>query len=369
MTPYDSAPPLAAEPSAPSARTGTVHDVATLIEHGYTARHDAAVLEEVASRFAVAITPAMLDLIDPVDPDDPIARQFVPSPLELIDAPTDVADPIGDAAHTPLPGIVHRYPDRVLLTPLRVCPVYCRFCFRRETVGHSDSGSLSPDELDSALAYIRAHSEIWEVILSGGDPMLLSPRRLQKILDALDAIEHVRVIRIHTRVPVVAPERIHPQLIATLQRDKAVYVVLHSNHPRELTMEARAACGLLVDGGIPMLSQTVLLKGINDNVETLEQLFRALVENRVKPYYLHHADRAPGTAHFRTSIAAGQALLRDLRGRVSGLCQPEYILDIPGGAGKVPVGPQWISAGDTDHYVVRDIKGQNHDYPEPINTT
>ncbi len=368
MTPYDSAPALPTELPASPADTGTVRntvrDIAELAAHGYTNAAATDALEQVASRFAVAITPAMLDLIDPLDPDDPIARQFVPSELELEAAATDISDPIGDAAHSPLPGIVHRYPDRLLLTPIRVCPVYCRFCFRRETVGHADNGALTTDELQAALDYIRAHTEIWEVILSGGDPLLLSPRRLQQILAELDAISHVRVIRIHTRVPVVAPERINKQLVATLRRNTAVYVVLHSNHARELTAAARAACSLLVDSGIPMLSQTVLLNGINNDAATLENLFRTLVENRIKPYYLHHADRAPGTAHFRTSIATGQALMRELRGRVSGLCQPEYVLDIPGGAGKVPVGPAWIAANRAEQYTVQDYQGRQHVYAD-----
>ena len=364
MTPYDSASALPNELPASQPGADTIHDIATLAAQGYTSLAATAALEQVASRFAVAITPAMLDLIDPLDPHDPIACQFVPATEELVDAQTDVADPIGDAAHSPLPGIVHRYPDRLLLMPLRVCPVYCRFCFRRETVGHSGDGVLSAAELQAALDYIRAQREIWEVILSGGDPLLLSPRRLQTILAALDAIEHVRVIRIHTRVPVVAPERITRQLVETLRRNKAVYVVLHSNHANEMSPAARSACRLLVDGGIPMLSQTVLLNGINNDAVTLEQLFRTLVENRIKPYYLHHADRAPGTAHFRTSIASGQALMRELRGRVSGLCQPEYVLDIPGCAGKVPIGPEWLRARGAAQYTVQHYQGRHHVYAD-----
>jgi lysine 2,3-aminomutase len=319
-------------------------------------------LEQVANRFAVAITPTMQDLIDPHDPNDPIARQFVPDVRELADTLLDVSDPIGDAAHSPLPGIVHRYPDRLLLMPIRVCPVYCRFCFRRETVGQAERGALSDVELEAALDYIRNSEPVWEVILSGGDPLLLSPRRLRRILAALATIDHVRVIRIHTRVPVVSPERITAELADTLRGEKPVYVVLHTNHPRELTDAARRACAQLVDTGIPMLSQSVLLKGVNDDAATLESLFRLLIENRVKPYYLHHADRAPGTAHFRTSLKAGQALMRDLRGRVSGLCQPEYVLDIPGGGGKVPVGPAWVDQLDESHYRITDYRASPHEY-------
>lgn len=316
-------------------------------------------LSAVAARYSVAVTPAMLDLIDPADPADPIAAQFVPDVRELETMPDERRDPIGDAAHAPLPGIVHRYADRLLLMPLRLCPVYCRFCFRRETVGHAEDAMLSTAELDAALDYIRSQTDVWEVILSGGDPFLLSTRRIGELLDQLASIEHVRVIRIHTRVPVVDPQRIDTELVTTLRRSTAVYVVLHTNHPRELTPDALAACARLVDSGIPMLSQSVLLKGVNDDAATLEQLLRTLVEHRVKPYYLHHADPAPGTAHFRTDVASGQALLRDLRGRVSGLCQPEYVLDIPGGHGKVPVGPVWHEPTD-DGLCVRDPSGNTH---------
>jgi lysine 2,3-aminomutase len=221
---------------------------------------------------------------------------------------------------------------------------------------------LSPDELQTALNYIREHTEVWEVILSGGDPLLMSPRRLQEIITALENIAHVKVIRIHTRVPVVDPTRVSAVLVDALKCSKPVYVVLHSNHPRELTADARSACARLVDNGLPMLSQTVLLKGINDNPETLEELMRTLVENRIKPYYLHHADRARGTGHFRTTIKEGQELVRELRGRISGLCQPDYVLDIPGGAGKAPIGPQWIVACDDHVYTVTDYCGDTHSY-------
>jgi lysine 2,3-aminomutase len=352
------------ELSPAPAATSTVNNIADLTAGGHVSPAHQKQLEIVANRFAVAVTPAMLDLIDPAAPDDPIRRQFVPDARELHSSVADVTDPIGDGSHSPLPGIVHRYPDRLLLTPIRICPVYCRFCFRRETVGHVDNGALSASELDAALDYIRTHDEIWEVILSGGDPLILSPRRLQQIIDALDEIEHVRVIRIHTRVPVVDPARVNKKLTQVLRVKTPVFVVLHSNHSREMTAAAKAACALLVDNGIPMLSQSVLLKGINDDAATLEQLLRTLVENRIKPYYLHHADRAPGTAHFRTTIAEGQQLMQELRGKVSGICQPEYVLDIPGGAGKVPAGPTWIEAESSVSYSVRGYQGDQHKYSD-----
>jgi lysine 2,3-aminomutase len=247
----------------------------------------------------------------------------------------------------------------VLLMPVMTCPVYCRFCFRREAVGE---GPLSREELDAALDYIRGHDEIWEVILSGGDPLVLSPRRLSAIVDALDAIPHVGVIRIHTRVPVAEPDRITPDLVVALKRDTPVYVTLHCNHARELAPAARAAIARLVDAGLPMLSQTVLLKGVNDDAATMEALMRALVRCRVKPYYLHHGDLARGTGHFRATLAAGQALTRALRGRLSGIAQPTYVLDIPGGHGKAPVGPCYLREADGGGWRVEDWQGRDHPY-------
>jgi lysine 2,3-aminomutase len=317
-----------------------------------------AALETVAARYAVAITPAMADLIDPSDPDDPIARQFVPDVRELDLKPEEREDPIGDNAHNPIEGIVHRYPDRVLLKLVNACAVYCRFCFRREMVGPG-RGALSADALDRALAYIRRSPQIWEVILTGGDPLMLSARRLKDVMKRLCGIGHVKVVRVHTRLPVAAPERITPSLVRALRTGKATFVVLHANHPRELTAEARAACARLVDAGIPMLSQSVLLRGVNDDAATLSALMRGLVESRIKPYYLHHADLAPGTSHLRTTIADGQALMRALHGRTSGLCQPAYVLDIPGGYGKSPIGPGYLSP---DRTTVEDFKGGQHRY-------
>jgi lysine 2,3-aminomutase len=318
-------------------------------------------LERVAARYAVSITPEVAELI--ADADDGIGRQFVPRAEELVTAPEERADPIGDEAHAPVLGIVHRYPDRVLLKPLHVCPVYCRFCFRREVVGPEGQGSLTEAELDAGLAYIAGHPEIWEVVVTGGDPLVLSPRRLGRIAAALKDIPHVRVLRLHTRVPVVDPDRIDADLVAALRRfEGAVFVALHANHPREFSDGARAAIARLVDAGIPMVSQSVLLAGINDDPETLSALMRAFVENRIKPYYLHHGDLAPGTGHLRTTLDHGQDLMRALRGRVSGLAQPTYVLDIPGGYGKVPVGPSYLAGGPAG-WTVTDPKGGTHAYP------
>jgi lysine 2,3-aminomutase len=337
----------------------SLRDPSELMEARLVGRDRLAGLQNVAARYAVAITPILADLIDASDAHDPIARQFVPDERELALQPEESPDPIGDKAHSPVEGIVHRYPDRVLLKLINACAVYCRFCFRREMVGPG-RGALSRTKLAAALDYISRTPEIWEVILTGGDPLLLPPRRLKDVMERLAAIDHVKVIRIHTRMPIADPERISEPMVGALRPGKATFVVLHANHARELTEQARRACARIVDAGIPMLSQSVLLRGVNDDVETLGALMRALVECRIKPYYLHHPDLAPGTAHFRTSIGEGQALLRALHGRYSGLCQPHYVLDIPGGHGKVPVGPTYLSV---DAAYVTDFRGARHAYP------
>ncbi|MEN3151128.1 lysine-2,3-aminomutase-like protein [Neorhizobium sp. IRAMC:178] len=320
-------------------------------------------IRAVADRYAIALTPTVVSLIDSTDPADPIARQFVPDPSELLATPEERADPIGDQAHSPVKGIVHRYPDRVLLKAVHICPVYCRFCFRREMVGPQGDGTLSSEELAAALAYIREHSEIWEVILTGGDPLVLSPRRLAAIMRGLAEIPHVKIVRFHTRVPVVEPDLVDEAMIAALKESrKVVYIALHANHPREMTDAARAACGRLVDAGFPMVSQTVLLRGVNDDPAVLGDLMKAFVETRIKPYYLHHPDFAPGTSHFRLDIAEGQKIVSALRGNISGLCQPTYVLDIPGGHGKAVIGESAVR-GDGGCYSVSDFRGGEHAYP------
>jgi lysine 2,3-aminomutase len=320
-------------------------------------------LADAAQSMAIALTPEMMALIDRRDlAHDPIVRQFVPSIHETEIAPEELADPIGDEARSPVKGIVHRYPDRVLLKPLHVCPVYCRFCFRREKVGPGGE-ALSAAELSAALAYIRDHAEIWEVILTGGDPLMLAPRRLGELLAALDTIRHVAVIRIHTRVPVVDPGRVSDELVAALKPKRAsLWFGIHCNHARELSTDARAALARLADAGFPLLGQSVLLAGVNDDVDTLEQLMRGLVTARVKPYYLHHPDLVRGTGHFRVSIERGQALMKALRGRLSGLAQPTYVLDVPGGHGKVPIGPGYLG-DDPQALTVEDAFGERHPYP------
>ncbi|MFK4486921.1 lysine-2,3-aminomutase-like protein [Bradyrhizobium sp. USDA 336] len=323
----------------------TLREPAELVAEGLAPASALPALERVAARYAVAITPDLVGLIDATDPDDPIARQFVPVSAELEAQPGENADPIGDHPHSPVAGIVHRYPDRVLFKLVHVCAVYCRFCFRREMVGPGKENALSESAYSAAIDYIRSHDEIWEVILTGGDPLMLSPRRMSEIMADLAAIDHVKIIRLHTRVPVAEPARVSAEMVAALKvAGAATWVAVHANHARELTGAARDACARLVDAGIPLVSQSVLLRGVNDDIAALSDLMRAFVECRIKPYYLHHGDLAPGTAHLRTTLAEGQALMRQLRGRVSGLCQPDYVIDIPGGAGKSPVGPNYVSA-------------------------
>jgi len=336
----------------------TLRTAQDLHDAGLIASVDA--VEQVARTYAVALTPAVVDLIDPADPADPIALQYVPSAAELSTAPEELADPIGDAAYSPVKGLVHRYPDRVLLTPLLVCPVYCRFCFRRARVGDADA-TMSEADMDTALAYVAERPDIREVILTGGDPLMLPAAKLGALLGRIGAIPHVELIRIHSRVPVSDPERVTPDLARVLGQGRVpVWLAVHVNHPRELSPLAVAGLERLARAGVPLLSQTVLLKGVNDRPEVLDALFRALVRNRVRPYYLHHPDLAPGTSHFRPSIAEGQALMRALRGRLSGIAQPTYVLDIPGGAGKVPVGPQYW---DGEEGTVIDPAGTGHRYP------
>lgn len=319
-------------------------------------------LSAVAERYAVSITPAVGALIRPDDSDDPIARQFVPNEAELLLAPEERADPIGDAVHSPMRGIVHRHPDRVLLKLLHTCPVYCRFCFRREMLGPGGDATISERELDAIFAYLEQHMEIREAIVTGGDPLVLSERRIRRLMGRLSEIDHIRVVRWHTRVPVVEPERITSQFANALKLPHgATYVAVHANHPRELSVAARTACARLVDAGVPLLSQTVLLSGVNDDIETLLTLMQAFVETRIKPYYLHHADLAPGTSHFRVSLARGQALVRELRARASGLCQPEYVVDIPGGYAKARVAlPDFDER--PEGFSLRDHAGRMHPY-------
>ena len=336
----------------------TLRHISELIEAGLVDETQRAALDQVAQRYSIAVTPAMAELIDPTDPHDPIALQFIPDARELIETPGETEDPIGDTTHSPVEGIVHRYPDRALLKIVHACPVYCRFCFRRETVGPGGE-FLTGEKLDAAFDYIARTKQLWEIIITGGDPFILAPRRIREINERLSAIDHVKIIRWHTRVPLVEPERISDEFVDALRAThKTVWVAIHSNHAREFSEAGRAALAKLAQAGIPLIGQTVLLRGVNHDAVILDALFRTMIENRIKPYYLHQGDYAPGTSHWRTTIEESQTLMRNLRGKLSGIAQPTLILDIPGGAGKVPVGPQYLHNGQ-----VEDPNGQLHPYP------
>lgn len=327
------------------------------LEHaGLTDPARRAALDQVAAEFRVRISPAMAGVAS-----TGVRAQFVPDVRELQVVPEELADPIGDDAHRPVPGLTHRYPDRAILHATQTCEVYCRFCFRRETVG--ETGTLAEAEFLQVLAYLRATPAVREVIFTGGDPLVLSARRLGSILDRLEALGTLDVVRFHTRVPVVAPEKVTEALVVALDRALPVWVVLHVNHADELTGDAAAALRRLNRAGVPLLSQTVLLRGVNAEVGVLEHLFRTLIRHRVKPYYLHHPDLAKGTGHFRVTLAEGQAIMAALRGRLTGIAQPLYVLDIPGGHGKVPVGPGYLRRAG-EGWVVTDPQGREHSYQD-----
>lgn len=312
----------------------------------------------------IKLTQQVRDTILDDDPlSDPVGIQYLPDNREQNILPEEDADPIGDDAHSPVKGLVHRYPDRVLLKVTDTCAVYCRFCFRKEMVGKGE-GILSPDEMTVALDYVQKNPQIREVILTGGDPLTLSNRRLGGLLEKLESIPHLDIIRFHTRAPLVQPDRVDDDLISLFgSQKKALYLVLHVNHAQEINDAVKAAIFKLSRSGAVLLSQSVLLKGVNDNPAILEDLFRTLLANRVKPYYLHHPDLAPGTSHLRLTIKEGQDIVKQLRGRVTGLAWPTYALDLPGGYGKMPLTPNYLESLANGNYLIEDYQGSKHAYP------
>lgn len=346
-------------------RSATLRTAADIVSASLAPENARDAIAKVADRYAAAITPTIARLI--AGAGDPIARQFVPDARELIVMPAERADPIGDDAHSPVAGVVHRYEDRALLKIIGVCPVYCRFCFRREMIGPDFGATLSARDLAQAIAYFAATPAIREVILTGGDPMVLSPRRVSEATAALARIPHIEILRWHTRVPVVDPERITPPLISALHSsNKRVVVAIHCNHARELSPAARAAIVRLAEAGVPLLSQTVLLKDVNDSANALEALMRAFVDLDVQPYYLHHGDLAPGTSHFRSTIREGRALMRELARRLPPLARPRYMLDIPGGFGKIDLMSADVRNTGEGEWRVIDRFGSAHVYRDAI---
>jgi lysine 2,3-aminomutase len=310
------------------------------------------------------ITPYYLSLVDPDDPQCPVRRQCVPDAREEDESPGDLADPLGEVAHEVAPHLVQRYPDRVLLLATDRCAVYCRFCTRSRMVG-GGAGAVSLDELAPALAWIRAHPEVCDVIISGGDPLAMATERLVRVVEAVRAIASVETIRLATRVPVTLPMRVTPELVRALRPYHPLWVMTHFNHPKELTEDAIEACERFADAGFPVNNQTVLLAGINDAEHVLEPLFRGLVRARVRPYYLLQADPVRGTGHLRTALSRGVELMEKLQGRLSGIALPKLICDSPGGRGKVPLGPDYVVARSGRRTTLRTFRGELVDYVDP----
>lgn len=321
-------------------------------------------ISQVLKLFRMAVTPYYLSLIDPNDPDDPIRRQCIPSIAETAPCTNDLLDPLNEDGDSPVPHIVHRYPDRVLFLVTMECSEYCRHCTRRRMVGEEDC-AISDRELDAAVAYISSHEEIRDVLISGGDPLTLSDERLETIIRRLREIPHVDIIRIGTRVPVVMPMRITEQLLAMLKKYQPIWINTHFNHVRELTPEAEKACQMIADAGIPLGNQTVLLKGVNDSSETMKELMLKLVHNRVRPYYLYQCDLSRGISHFRTPVETGIRIIHDLQGYISGFAVPKFVIDAPGGGGKVPICYDYVVSHDEKEYVFENYAGKIYHYPQP----
>ncbi|WP_392532224.1 KamA family radical SAM protein [Nostoc sp. C117] len=315
-------------------------------------------------KFAVAVTPYFASLLDPEDPFDPLRLQVIPRKEELIVNTADMVDPCGEDNDTPVPGLVHRYPDRVLLLALDTCAAYCRYCTRSRLVSQGEMYPVTR-RLDAIAAYLEEHTEIRDVLISGGDPLLMSDEPLDNLLGRLRAIRHIEFIRIGSRVPSFLPQRITLQLVALLRKHR-VWLSLHFCHVRELTLEVAQACDRLADGGIPLGSQTVLLKGVNDSEQALKQLFQGLLKLRVRPYYLYQCDPVVGTAHLRTSVQTGLDLISKLRGHTTGYAVPTYVIDAPGGGGKVPIQAETLLAYEQGIATVRNWAGQTYTYVDPV---
>ena len=319
-------------------------------------------LASVGKKLAVRITPHFLSLIDPADPADPLRRQVIPRPEELHTYPEEMVDPCGETKDEKAPGLVHRYPDRALLLCTDRCSAYCRYCTRSRLVSGASHHQLHTD-FEAALAYLREHTEVRDVLLSGGDPLLLPDAKLDAMLSALRSIPHIELLRVGSRIPIMLPQRITPELCRVLRRHAPLFLSIHCNHPRELCCRAEQALGMLADHGIPLGNQSVLLRGVNDSAEVQRQLVHRLLQCRVKPYYLYQCDPAPGTRHFRTRIEEGLSIISALRGFTSGYAVPQYVVDAPGGGGKVPLNPDYILSLTDTAAVLRNFQGIAYTYP------
>lgn len=319
-------------------------------------------------KLALSIPPYFFNLIDAADDDCPIRRQVVPRLQETHTAPWEMADPCGEDTHSPVPGLVHRYPDRVLFLVTDRCAAYCRYCTRSRLVSNATGYDFHP-EFERQIAYVRQHPEIRDVLLSGGDPLLLSDEKLGHLLGELRAIPHVEFLRIGTRIPIFLPQRITPALCTMLRKFHPLFISIHSNHPRELTTEVRDALGRLADAGVPLGNQSVLLRNVNDDVVTMRALLQKLLMCRVKPYYIYQCDLINGSSHLRTSVRKGLEIMEGLRGHTTGYAVPQYVIDAPGGGGKVPINPDYVLSHNKDRVVIRNFEGRIFEYPEAIDGT
>ncbi len=315
------------------------------------------------SKLDMSITPHFFNLIDPEDPDCPIRRQVIPRVEETINAPEEMLDPCGEDSHMPVPGLVHRYPDRVLFLVTDRCASYCRYCTRSRVVSGAGEQDLDID-FEQAFAYLERTKTIRDVLLSGGDPLLLSDAKLERILSRLQAIKHIDFVRIGTRIPIFLPQRITPALCSMLSKYHPLWMSVHANHPREITLEVREALERIANCGIPLGNQSVLMQGINDNVETMRTLLHKLLICRVRPYYLYMCDLIKGSSHLRSSISKGLEIIESLRGHTTGYAVPQLVIDAPGGGGKVPINPEYIVKQDDGHIIIRNYEGKTFAYPD-----
>jgi lysine 2,3-aminomutase len=321
-------------------------------------------IDRIGGRLAVGITPYYASLMDPDDPMDPLRRTMVPVADEFFQSAGEAEDPLGEDAASPVPGIVHRYPDRVLFLVTSFCAVYCRYCTRARLVSHTGEYHFNQAQYEKALGYIREHKEIRDVLISGGDPLTMGDERLDWILARLRAIPHVEFVRIGTKVPVSLPQRITPAFLAMIRKHR-VWISLHFMHPTEVSPEVHEACGRLADAGIPLGSQTVLCKGVNDDVETMRRLVHGLLKARVRPYYLYQCDPITGSAHLRTPVEKGLEIIQGLRGHTTGYAVPTFVVDAPGGGGKIPLYPDMVAGREGDFVLLRNYAGKIFRYPDP----
>ena len=315
------------------------------------------------SKLAMAITPHFFNLVDPDDPDCPIRRQVIPRVEETLDSPGELIDPCGEDSHMPVPGLVHRYPDRVLFLVTDRCASYCRYCTRSRVVSGAGEQELDID-FEAAFKYLERTKTIRDVLLSGGDPLLLSDARLERILSRLHKIPHIEFIRIGTRVPIFLPQRVTPELCSMLSRYHPLWMSIHANHPREITIEARQALERIANSGIPMGNQSVLLRGVNDDAETMRALLHKLIICRVRPYYLYMCDLIKGSSHLRSSLAKGLEIIESLRGHTTGYAIPQLVIDAPGGGGKIPINPDYVVKEDGNQVIIRNYEGKTFAYPD-----